>query len=278
MRFGLLLVLLSEIASAAPSNPFFAMDTATKGTADSIVPIVAYLGFAGMSAHIGNFETLTPALKEKGLNLYATYYTTALDADKPALEAQPTLRDLIDRLGNTSTTLWLGITKITRDGTTLQPSQVPDPLVAARLHEIVSYAAEHKVPVSLYPHAGFFVEHVEHALLLTRLTALPNLTITFNLCHWLKVEGDRDPTPVLKEALPHLGFVTLNGANRGDTKTLSWNELIQTIGSGSYDLSAFTQVLQTIGYTGPIGLQHYGIPGDWKENLTLSMTGWKALP
>jgi hypothetical protein len=28
-------------------------------------------------------------------------------------------------------------------------------------------------------------------------------------------------------------------------------------------------------YTGPIGLQHYGIAGDARENLEHSMAGWK---
>jgi hypothetical protein len=33
--------------------------------------------------------------------------------------------------------------------------------------------------------------------------------VTFNLCHWLKVEGaERDPVPVLRAALPRLMFVT----------------------------------------------------------------------
>jgi hypothetical protein len=30
-------------------------------------------------------------------------------------------------------------------------------------------------------------------------------------------------------------------------------------------------------YTGPIGLQHYGIGGDARENLEHSMEGWKRL-
>ena len=40
---------------------------------------------------------------------------------------------------------------------------------------------------------------------------------TFNLCHWLKVEGDIDPTSMLKAAMPRLMFVSINGADGGDT-------------------------------------------------------------
>ena len=68
--------------------------------------------------------------------------------------------------------------------------------------------------------------------------------------------------------------VTINGADAGGT---SWKELIQPLDRGTYDVSQVLRLLRKMKYTGPIGLQHYGIGGDARENLEHSMEGWKRL-
>ena len=68
-------------------------------------------------------------------------------------------------------------------------------------------------------------------------------------------------------------MVTINGADPGE----SWNELIQTLDRGSFDTGQILDVLQDIGYQGPIGLQGYGIGGDVRDNLTHSMRAWRRL-
>ncbi len=84
--------------------------------------------------------------------------------------------------------------------------------------------------------------------------------LTFNLCHWLKVEGsERDIQPVLKVALPRLMFITINGADTGDTKQMGWDRLIQPLDAGSYDVAAFVKTARELGYKGPFGFQGYGI-------------------
>jgi hypothetical protein len=37
------------------------------------------------------------------------------------------------------------------------------------------------------------------------------------------------------------------------------------------------KALRKLGYEGPIGLQHYGIRGDARENLQRSMLAWQKL-
>jgi sugar phosphate isomerase/epimerase len=277
-RLFSLLMALPGLVEAAPANPFFAMDTGTQGPPTAAASTVAQLGFTGMSFNAHNFPALIEPLKANAMKLYAVYFTTALEADKPALDAQPALRILIQKLRGSGSTLWLGIQKITREDVPLPRTDFPDALLAAKLSEIAAYAGEHGVHVSLYPHAGFHIERVEHALNLIRQVAQPNLGLTFNLCHWLKVEGPTDPAPLLSQTLPYLDLVTVNGADTGDTKSLPWSRLIQPIGHGDYDLTALLRTLHALEYRGPIGLQHYGIAGDWKEKLALSMTGWQALP
>ena len=71
-----------------------------------------------------------------------------------------------------------------------------------------------------------------------------------------------------------LHVVTINGADKGETKEMSWNRLIQNLDVGTYDVGALLRGLHRIGYRGPVGLQGYGIGGDVAENLRRSMDAW----
>jgi sugar phosphate isomerase/epimerase len=105
---------------------------------------------------------------------------------------------------------------------------------------------------------------------------LPDIGVSFNLCHWLKVEGaERDPVPVLRAALPRLVFVSISGSDTGDTRTMSWDRLIQPLSAGNYDLGAFLRTLRTVGYTGPVGFQGYNIKGEPRDILTRSIAAWR---
>jgi hypothetical protein len=91
------------------------------------------------------------------------------------------------------------------------------------------------------------------------------------------VEGEQNMRPLMEAAMPYLFVVTINGADRGDTKKMGWDRLIQPLDSGSFDTYQFVKTLKELGYTGPIGLQHYGIKGDARENLRRSMSAWRQL-
>jgi hypothetical protein len=96
----------------------------------------------------------------------------------------------------------------------------------------------------------------------------------FNLCHWLKVEGPENLESVLEEASPHLLAVTINGA---DPPPGNWDRLIQPLGSGSFDVGHVLELLHEQDYTGPIGVQCYGIRGDARVHLKQSIAAWKKL-
>ncbi len=68
--------------------------------------------------------------------------------------------------------------------------------------------------------------------------------------------------------------VTINGADQGGR---NWAKLIQPLDRGSYDVAIVLRKLQALRFAGPIGLQHYGIGGDARENLAQSMAGWRLL-
>jgi hypothetical protein len=101
--------------------------------------------------------------------------------------------------------------------------------------------------------------------------------VTFNLCHWLKVDGLRDPEYVLRRAVPRLMFVTINGADSGETQKKGWKQLIQPLGSGTYDVTVLLRILRAAGYRGPIGLQGFGIGMDSRELLTNSIRAWNDI-
>ena len=94
--------------------------------------------------------------------------------------------------------------------------------------------------------------------------------------HWLRVEKNRDPAPLLRKALTRLWAVSINGADAFDPKP-GWSRYIQPLDKGDFDLTGFLRTLRDIGYRGPIGLQCYGIGGDVREHLTRSLARWREL-
>ena len=78
---------------------------------------------------------------------------------------------------------------------------------------------------------------------------------------------------LLKECRPHLFVVTINGADHEG----GWDRLIQPLDQGAFDVAEFLRQLRTINFNGPIGLQHYGVKGDARENLRRSRVAWQRL-
>ena len=134
-------------------------------------------------------------------------------------------------------------------------------------------AGESGLRVALYPHVGFYVARVEDAVRVVEKVDRKNVGVTFNLCHWLKLDEVKSMLPLMKLAMPRLLVVTINGADPEG----GWDRVIQTLDRGSFDTYKFLKTLRQLGYTGPIGLQCYGIKGDARENLTRSMAAWRKL-
>ena len=131
--------------------------------------------------------------------------------------------------------------------------------------------------VVLYPHVNCYVETAEDGLRLAKKVNRKNVGTSFNLCHFLKTDDEKNLEAVLKKCAPHLMLVSINGADSGDTKKMSWDRLIRPLGEGTYDVGKVMKVLDEIGYTGPIGLQCYAVKGDNRENLKKSIAAWREL-
>ena len=145
--------------------------------------------------------------------------------------------------------------------------RAPWPLV----REVADMAAASGLRVALYPHLGFFVGRIEDALRVVQEADRPNVGVTFNLAHFLAAKDEPNLDQRLKEALPRLYMVSINGADHEG----GWDRLIQPLARGEFDVYGLLQKLTLMGYTGPVGLQCYGVPGDIEENLRRSMAAWR---
>ena len=264
----------------ADRTPFFAMDTALRDgksrSAAEQAALLKALGFDGIGTSGFPSEQFLAAFENAGLRVFNTYLTLSFDSAKPGLD--PMLKEFVPRLKGHNTALWIAIKGVTLDGENLKPSSpLGDAVVVPLMRELADLAQTNSVKIALYPHARLWIERVEDAIRVAGKVDRPNLGVTFNLCHWLKVEGSRNPKPLLAEAMPRLFFVSINGADSGDTKNMDWNRLIQPLDSGTYDVAALLKSLRDLGYKGPIGFQGYGIAGDSGEILRHAMAGWRRI-
>ena len=260
------------VAPAGP-NPFFAMDTATKDashkTAEEQAQMLKELGYAGIGPGYegpGPLAEMLKQLDEHDLELFALYTGINIDPDGQAYD--PSLGEALKVLDGRNTILWV----FAQSGKHKSSSPEGDPRAVKILGELADMAAAHKVRIALYPHHTFWLETIKDAVRIAEKVDRPNVGITLNLCHWLRVSKNRNARSVIERAMPHLFAVNINGA---DTDGQDWKTLIQTLDRGTFDMRAFLETLRDAGYTGPIGFQGYGIGGDAHDNLKRTMAAWE---
>ena len=255
--------------------PLFAFDnymaTGEYTQAELRAKTLKELGYDGMSYHgTEGIMEATEIFNQAGLKLFVTYLGVNLDADQ---KYDPNLKDIIKQLKGKDTMLWL----YTTSGKYKRGSDQGDAVAVETIRDIADAAHESGLKVALYPHAGNYTETFADTLRIAQKVNRRNVGVSFNVCHWLKVDGDVDYRPILKKSLPYLFMVTTNGAESGDTKKMNWDKLIQTLDKGSFDNYKLLKYLKSIRYTGPVGLQGYAIKGDPKQNLTNSIKAWRKI-
>lgn len=155
-----------------------------------------------------------------------------------------------------------------------------DPAGEARAVEVLRHMSDlakaSGAQLLLYPHVNNWIERIEFACAVADKVDRPNVGVMFNLCHWLRADTSRDYRPLLQKAMPRLWAVSINGADERDAKP-GWAHYIQPLDAGNFDLAAFLRTLQELGYTGPVGLQCFGIGGDTRDHLARSMAAWRKL-
>jgi sugar phosphate isomerase/epimerase len=256
----------APLAAASPlSNPFFVFDNGTGR--DQHVPLedqaelIKRTGYAGLG-YTGTFHIpeMLQALESRGLKMFSIYVAAYIDGDTPHYD--PGLPVAIQQLKGHGTVIWLTVRGNAPDG---------DARATAIVREIADPAAASGLRVALYPHVGMYVGRIEDALRVAKNVDRPNVGVTFNLAHFLAAKDEPNLEERLREALPHLFMVSINGADHEG----GWDRLIQPLDRGEFDVYGLLKKLATLGYNGPIGLQCYQVPGDHEENLTRSMAAWR---
>ncbi|MCF7674444.1 MAG: DUF1080 domain-containing protein [Akkermansiaceae bacterium] len=262
------------------SNPFFAMDTATKRSYPNdptppaeqldLLKELGYNGIAWTADDPAKTREVAAAARARGMRMWAIYFEGTLTKD--GIQIDPRLEPTLDVLRGHDTIIWLHLPS--KDFTTSSPAG--DAVAVPALIELADKAAQRGLRVAIYPHAGDWTERIQDAVRLAKKVNHPNFGVTFNLCHCLRVGDEARIPELLEQAAPHLFCVTVNGADSNATDP-SWKQLIQTLDRGSFDLAPMLRKLTELKYPGPIGFQGYGIGGDPRDNLTRTINGWRNL-
>ncbi|TWU28734.1 sugar phosphate isomerase/epimerase family protein [Novipirellula artificiosorum] len=258
-------------------RPFFAFDNGVgrgSWTPQQQAELLSELGYAGMGGTgLNGLPEFLEAMRQRGLKLFSTYIPVNVADDKNPYD--PKLPDAIRELAGSGTVLWVHVHADSASGKAAT-GQMDDRAVDV-LRGVADMAAASGIEVVLYPHNGLYVATTRDAVRLVTKIDRPNVGASFNLCHFLKQNDETDLEACLAEAAPYLRLVSINGCDSGETKKMNWDRLIQTLDSGSFDVSRVMALLDQHHYDGPVGLQCYQVPGEIPTNLKRSMAAWKRL-
>jgi len=201
-----------------PRRGFYAFDnglTRVKSFEDKTA-VLKELGYDGICWRPGaGLDEMTEVLDKHGLRMLSTYVECKVDADNPSFDER--LRGEIEGYKKHETIIWLNLAR---------DRNASDEIAVKLIEEVADLADNAGLKVVLYPHTGFYMETVEDALRLTKKVNRPNVGMSFNLCHFLKTDDEKNLEAVLKKSALHLMLVSINGADSGETKAMSWNRLI----------------------------------------------------
>jgi sugar phosphate isomerase/epimerase len=268
-------LLFLNAARAAEHNayPFFPFcidwHDAKKRSFEQQAEMLKSLGYDGVG-HIwlDNVAERLKTLDAAGLKLYQITMVVDVAPDKQAYD--PRFKNVLALVKGRNMQFALLFNGV-------RPSDPSvDPHAVKILREMSDLARDSGAQLLLYPHQGSWIERIEDSIRVADKVDRPNVGVMFNLCHWLRVDKQRDYKPLLKHAMPRLWAVSINGADQFDEKP-GWDHYIQPLDRGSFDVGSLLKTLKELGYKGPIGLQCYGIGGDAREHLARSMAAWQKL-
>ncbi|MCB1127402.1 MAG: sugar phosphate isomerase/epimerase [Verrucomicrobiae bacterium] len=227
------------------------------------------LGYPGVG-HIwlDGVEERIKSLDDAGLKLFQI--TIQVDIDPAKQPYDPRLKDVLKRVRGRGVQFALLVNG-------MKPSDpAGDERAVEVVREIAGLDPGTDAEFLLYPHVSNWIERIEDAVRVADKIDRPNVGVMFNLCHWLRVCPDRDYATRLKQAMPRLMAISINGADERDDQP-GWTKYIQPLGRGSFDMAKFLRTLRELGYHGPVGLQCYGIGGDTRDHLQESLKAWRRL-
>jgi sugar phosphate isomerase/epimerase len=260
---------------SGPAWPFFAfcMDThdARKRTLAQQATMLEDLGYAGCGhLWLDDVETRTKTLSDVGLRLFQVYVQVDLAKTQPLDEMR--IAEVLPLLKPHRTQLVLLMT-----GGKPSDSKLDDQAVGV-LKRLADMARPHEVTIALYPHVNNWLETCGDAVRVAqKVNCRAEVGVMFNLCHWMKGDPNRDLRAVIRQAMSWLMAVSLSGSDMPEQVRRGRGNWIQPLDQGTYDIRDLLGILRDYGFSGPIGLQCWGISGDARAHLKQSMAAWKRL-
>lgn len=265
----LLFLLIPHLAPAAEKTPYapaiYPFQNGLRfSSVEEGVQFIKPLGYHGVgSIYPNDLARYKVACDKEGLKIFSIYTGGKVNADSFTYETNAAAA--IALLKGTNALVELNVQR---------GNNPNDAQAIAFVQDVADKAKAAGLKVVLYPHDKFYIERIDHAVKIAKATGRDNVGVAFNLCHFLKVQPTDDLAATLEAAKPLLWSVSTCGA---DADGKDWNTLIRPLDEGTFDQRKFLQLLQTIDYQGPIGLQCFNIKIDPKQNLTRSMEAWKKL-
>lgn len=266
-------------------NRIYAMDThfmtSNEGPSfEEQAKMVKEAGYDGYYATAGTsdlqkIKDIKAASTAAGLEL--TSMLTFLELDNELTdEAIQGYADTIDQLDST-TILEVCITRggFSNEG---MGDQSHDATALKWLERIAELTDAKGIQIALYPHFGFWLETVSDALRLAKKLNNPSIGVILTSYHWYHVK--KEGMEIFDEVAPYLKSVNLCGSRHWENKediVNNMNPSIEPIDAGTKDIPAIFAKLEEIGFTGPIGIQGYGVNAPAKEALERSIAKAKEL-
>ncbi|MEX2310440.1 MAG: TIM barrel protein [Pirellulales bacterium] len=264
------------IASAQPAvqngrehlYKFFAFDNGVgrdqNWTPQQQAQLLAELGFDGIGySGVQNLRDRYRVFDAAGLRIYSLYIDCWPAREQPF---DPPLRkeDLAFFAGR-DVTLWIVINGVTNDEQ-----------AASVLRELADEVNKHRVRLAIYPHFGCYVATARHALKIVKLVDRKNVGMSLNLCHELRAGNADELSRIVEESIDHLFLVSIHGADRvtDGNREQDWSRLIKPLDEGEFNVVGFLEHLSKSRYSGPIGLQCFGLSGDTRTLLQRSKKAW----
>jgi len=269
-----LLLFSTSLASAEEfAPPLFAFQTgfsqAESNQPEYLVELVKSSGFAGVELMgLKTAERFLPELKQRDLKLYSLYLPINLDTDQPYPEG---LENFLKNHQGDIHYLWFHIHSQMHD----RSDSAGDQKCVEVLRELSDLVKPYDVKIGIYHHVGFWAERFSDGVRVSRKVDRENVGAVFNLCHYLRKDGADNLEQELAAAFPHVMLVSINGADDGETTNMGWDRLIQPLDQGTFDIKRVLKVLKDKQYSGPIGLQGYGIKQKPEEFFPRSVHAYR---
>jgi sugar phosphate isomerase/epimerase len=257
--------LLSCAADEAPfTPPLYAFQNGIRTMpAGEGVRLLKELGYGGVgSVYPQYLKAFKAACEKESLTLHSIYAGGVVNAG--GFKADAHVGEAIQLLKGSAALVELNV----RRGE--KPS---DEQAIALVREIAGQAKSSGLKVVIYPHDNFHIQRLDHAVRIARACGRDNVGVTFNLCHFLKVQPGDDLAAALRDAGPLLWSASTCGA---DADGKDWSTLIRPLDEGGFDQRSLLRHLRTIGFRGPVGLQCFNIGTDARQHLPRSLKAWRG--